>query len=941
MPPLTSTQPRALSALSGIPAALDRGALVLAPTALAAGSLRAGFDRRSRSAGRAVWEPANLLSWQQWLGSLWTSLVLSGHETRLLLNTAQEELLWRDLITPSLDAANQASSPGFATLARSAFALAAGYNVTARLASAAGTEDTEQFARWAAEFTRTCGRHGYLPAARLSAALLEHLQRQALTPPPELHLAHFLDLPPADAALLDGLRRAGVHIVEHAAEAAAPVSRLTLRAASETEELRAAAHWLRGFLDRRRQSTGADPLPAVHVVLADPHADRAALESVFREVLAPELHLITADLSSAPWEFAAGRPLAVQPVIATLLRLLRGLLGPLPVDDVTALLLSPHLGPDHDRDEAAQFDASALRERPPLRPEMTLRELHQLAQRSAFGQGSLGWLTPLLAVLREAVPRRAAGEPSTQRPYAAWASFFRELAAAAGWPGSRAPSPAEFAATEAYEHLLDSVAALDFTGRRVPLAEALAALEHQLGTATLTLPAQAPLRILSAAEAAAIPADAVVLLQATDAHWPPAARPHPLLPWSLQAAAGMPGADPGRDAARTQQLTDALFAATPHVLVTYAAEANEAPQRLAPALAQLASAPAAVEWPELPATHLLPPPAPPVTPEHIVDSVPLPPLPSPQVPGGARVLQLQAACGFRAFAEIRLRSTEPRTSELGIDAGRAGNLLHGALDHFWQRVGSQPALLALGSDDLDEHLAEAIRRAFDKDPALASAAISRETEPWDRAYRALQMQRLFDLLKAWLVHEKARAPFTVLGREQQRRLSVGPLELQLRIDRIDRIDCIDQDEDGAGTILIDYKTGLDATPRQWETDRPDEPQLPLYTLLPAEAPLRGLAFARVRAGQMRWAGAQAAENLIPKARLEPDLEALIGQWREVLTRLAERFAAGDHSVHPKSFPTTCTYCGQRFLCRLDPGTLADNTADPGWSGRETEEVSFG
>ena len=906
--------------------ALDRGALVLAPTPLAASELRAAFDRQQQQlAGERVWEPANVLSWTQWLGSLWTALTLQGHESRLLLNPAQEESLWRDLITPTLEPANQSSAPAFAALARSAFALAAAYGLSnARMTAAAQTEDTEEFARWATGFTRTCGRNGYLPAAQLPAALVDHLERLTLTTPAELQLTGFLEFSPADASLLNSLRRCGTRIIEHTPPPALPVTRFVLRASTEAEELLAAAHWIRNHLDEHIAEHGPEYLPTIHVVLTGPHPDLAALNNIFREVLAPELDDITADPSSAPWEHSAGWPLTEQPIITTLLRLLRGLVRPLPLDDVTALLLSPYLGPQHDRNEAARFDAWALRDRPPLRPEFTFVELHRRAQSSPFGQTTLGWLGPLLAFLR------TSGDLSGVRSHAAWSAFIRDLAATVHWPGGQPLTAAEFAATQAWDHTLDGFATLDFTGRRVPFAEALAALEHQVQTATFRLPVHPPVRILSATEAAAVPCDALLLLQASDTNWPPAAHPHPLISWQLQAQAGMPGADSAKDAARAERLTAALLN-SPHVFVSHAAEVNEAPQRLAPALAHLIQTQSAPVWRELRPSSLIPPAASPMPIEEIVDDTPLAPLPSPQVPGGATVLQLQAACGFRAFAEIRLRSTEPRAPELGMDAGRAGSLLHKALEIFWNKAGSQASLIAYSDEECDGHLMAAIEQAFATPPFVSP------DDPWDKAYRALQMQRLFELLKGWLRYERSRAPFTVLTHEQERPITVGPLELHLRVDRIDQIESA---EDGSpGTVLIDYKTGADVRVSAWESERPDQPQLPLYALLPSDTALRGLAFGRVRRGAFAWTGIQAEADLLGRARIEPDLQALIETWRSVLTDLAEQFAAGDHSVNPKSYPLTCTHCGQRFLCRLDPNTLLAATLEEDNESHAEEEFT--
>jgi RecB family exonuclease len=148
-------------------------------------------------------------------------------------------------------------------------------------------------------------------------------------------------------------------------------------------------------------------------------------------------------------------------------------------------------------------------------------------------------------------------------------------------------------------------------------------------------------------------------------------------------------------------------------------------------------------------------------------------------------------------------------------------------------------------------------------------------------------------------------------------VTVGPLTLNVRMDRVDRV--------GEGVFLVDYKTGYAADPKQWVGWRPDDPQLPLYTLLPEAEELKGVAFAKVRTGHdMKWLGYQAEEGILPASRSKAnvwDLASLVDEWRETLTRLAEDFAAGRADVRPKSFEQNCTRCAQRLLCRIDPTSL--------------------
>ncbi len=201
-------------------------------------------------------------------------------------------------------------------------------------------------------------------------------------------------------------------------------------------------------------------------------------------------------------------------------------------------------------------------------------------------------------------------------------------------------------------------------------------------------------------------------------------------------------------------------------------------------------------------------------------------------------------------------------------------------------------------------LARCIREALDKAP--------RPQGSWDEAYVALLTERLQKLLLAWIEHELERSPFTVLEQEHASEITVGPLTLRVRVDRVDQV------EDGV--VVVDYKTGYAADPKRWEGPRPDEPQLPLYALLAEPGELRGVAFARVRAGdEKRWTGYTDREGLLPRkgSRLV-DLDWQTQEWRAILEDLASAFFTGRADVHPKKHTVNCAHCAQRLL--VPPGS---------------------
>ncbi len=120
--------------------------------------------------------------------------------------------------------------------------------------------------------------------------------------------------------------------------------------------------------------------------------------------------------------------------------------------------------------------------------------------------------------------------------------------------------------------------------------------------------------------------------------------------------------------------------------------------------------------------------------------------------GGARILELQAACGFRAFAEQRLWATELESIVPGMDARESGTVVHDALKLFWDGVVTQDALRKMTTEERDGVLEWSIDEALKRTEESSATA-------WDAAYLQVQRERLRRLLSGWLELELERAPF--------------------------------------------------------------------------------------------------------------------------------------------------------------------------------------
>ncbi|MGD0444228.1 MAG: PD-(D/E)XK nuclease family protein [Edaphobacter sp.] len=884
--------------------ALERGSVVVTGNQRTARVLRRGFDRRQHELGRTSWQPAAVLAWDAWMAALSRGLVIEGHATELLLNRTQEHAVWRLILEADQEMASLQSVDSLAEMAAEAWKLLSSYEGLRRLRGAGGGTDTRAFQRWARTFERTCKAEGFLSSAQLEETLCGAVERGLVTLPANgVVLAGFDRLTPAQIRLVEMLRSAGV-AVEELRPAVGVARRMLVATGDELKELSAAARWVRGFLEQRPEARVAVIVPGLEI-------ERREIDRVFREVLAPELEDICAADSAGPYEFSLGVALTETAMAAIALDLLRWAADALPLERVSGLLLSPEFAmTSEEQCKRAEFDAFELRRARMLRPEITVDVLIGLVERSKR-RNELSRLLAALRAMRALAGRiRSAGA----RTNAEWAETMRELLEAAGWGSEARESSIRFQTRRKWESVLDELATLDFDGQRVEYVQAVESAERIARQTTFAPESHgAPVQVMGPLEAAGGTFDAVWFLRAGELSWPMETRSNGLLPWALQRDLEMPGTDVARDSEDARRMTARIADCAATVVFSYAQEKDDVRQRCSSALSGLGLEEIGVR--ELAGDRVE---REVVAIEEIEDVARVQRLPDGAIHGGARILELQAACGFRAFAEARLRATELEQIEPGMDARESGTVVHDVLKYFWDAVKTQDELRAMPAEERDELLGWCINEALKRTERASETA-------WDAAYVEVQRGRLRRLVSWWLELEMdRRIPFEVrLSEKEFKNVQVGPLHLNVRMDRIDEVD--------GGEMLIDYKTGA-ASPNDWLTERPDAPQLPLYAVLSDAERLKGVAFGLVRAGEGRGLkGYAVREGLLPgklaKMKEAASFEGQVERWREILAALAEEFYVGDARVHPKNYPKTCERCAQRVLCRLDAATLEEDEED--------------
>ena len=395
---------------------------------------------------------------------------------------------------------------------------------------------------------------------------------------------------------------------------------------------------------------------------------------------------------------------------------------------------------------------------------------------------------------------------------------------------------------------------------------------------------EAPVQVLGVLESAGLAFDALWLAGMTDEAWPLAARPNPFLPPALQKKAGIPEASAEQTLARGRRITESWLAAAPEVVVSHPAWEEDRKLVVSPLVAEIPISPLpetrAPRWRDL------------IFAARAIESAPdgsAPALATKTPRGGTRILADQAACPFRAFARHRLGAEALEEPLAGPDARARGSLLHALMRELWGELKASSALEA------------------DCAPAIAKAAAAAVAEAeLEEPFAGLERDRLAKLANEWLDVERKRAPFEVAAREDKRKLKVAGLELSGRIDRLDKLA-------SGGHALIDYKSGR-PTPKAWDGERPDDPQLPLYALSAPEE-ISALAYAKLQTGGMKYMGfaRDKDKGFVAEAK---DWGSLLNGWRKELEALGSGFASGDARVDPKSGLATCRYCDLHTLCRV-------------------------
>jgi ATP-dependent helicase/nuclease subunit B len=867
---------------------LNHGGTLLVPSAQRAAALRLAHTAAQLRLGRGVWDSPDVLPWSAWLERGLDEARARGVPVPRRLSGTESWWLWREAVRAACSDLPVLWPDALIDSVRRAALLLEDYGLELRDASA---PESAVLLRARAHFARRC--HGLQALWSGSWSACEPY----LQPSTPTQLAGFGELGPARRKWL---QRIGVVI--ETAGAAVPAGTLQVLDFDSPElEAEAAAQWCAAQLQR-------DPAARVLLVVPTLSEQRHHWLRALEQRLDYVATLDPSDPSSASHASAVavegGQPLREYSLIACALQLLALSAGEADFDSLSAVLRSPFLGPQAGR-ERLRLDLW-LREHniEVAEPQRLLSLLEPVARElDAAAAAALASLLQGLGAGANILP------PADPASPAQWGQHFARVLARCGWPGPGLSS-AEQQVRVRFDELLGEFAAVSVAQQPLPQAQALQLL-RQLATRTAFEPASddVPVTLTASLENPIVRYDGIWVAGLTADAWPQSARPDPLIPWAVQQAAGMPMASPEGPLRQAEQALRHWQGASAALALSWSRSDGDAPRDPSPLLLEArgqntapAGASEGLPW-QLEAW--LAASAPPLQPWHDPYG-PAWPAAEP-LRGGTRLLELQALCPFRGFAELRLQARPLPEPTPGIDARLRGQMLHRALELFWRATGDSLTLHARAAEDtlalVSSCVEAALVHAQRRSPGLLEPGLLRR-----------EAERAVRLLRQLLAWELTREPFETVALEWPQAYAIAGASLQLRLDRVDKL------ADGS-LIVIDYKSGA-AEPFDALAERPTVPQLPAYAMVAGQRTAAVLALYLGRHG-LKLRGIADSRGRLPGLRALPgaaaDWPALLRRWQWQLGLLVEEFVRGQASVTPQ--PGACEICHLQAFCRIDSGSL--------------------
>ena len=859
--------------------ALQQGETVITATRRLARTLQQEYNSFQQAKGLRAWESPKILTWSDWMADLWQQQLFKSENPQTLLSSWQEQILWERVIRNSPESRELLQPHSAATSAQEAWLLASQWRLDMSQVKGLGNEDSRAFVDWANRFRTVCENGGWLEQARVVDVLKRAITQLQL--PEGILLAGFDELTPQQEDFLKASSKACRSIRKLEIEMPGTNTRIVRVPFPDAEqEMEAAARWARALLEHGVPGR-------IGVLVVGLASRRNRVDRIFRGILEPAAQLPGKNQSSRLINLSAGNALSAYPIVKSALAILSLSPGDNEWNEISTLIRSSFLsGADTEHGNRAVLDK---------RLRQNCGNLIKTSNLLRFCEHT----DPACPLLAHNLKKwlKVCGASSAVQTAGEWSRTFSAVLEAFGWPGERPLNSVEFQAMQAWTEQLSTFASTDLTGGAMTRSEAISLVRRIAGNLMFQPETeQASVQILGLLEATGLFFDHLWVAGLHDEAWPGSCNPNPFLPVSLQRQKGIPRCSPERELAFAALITKRLISSGTSVVLSHASRTEDRELAVSPLIAAIPEIkPDDLNlWDGAPVTEVIQNSR---KMESLVDEMAPPLGETAWQRGGTRVFQYQSGCPFRAFAELRLGAEGLEFPLPGLDPRERGTLVHAVIEEVWKELKTHAALCA--SQNLGEIIDHSVERAMTRLEQSRGGALPKR-------FAALERERLRQLIADWMEMDKNRPPFEVIKPEEEKYAEVSGIRFKVKIDRVDRL------PDGR-EVIIDYKTGV-TSQRSWESARPDEPQLPLYSTI-HEKPLAGVLFARVKTGDMRFLGLVDSDLAI-KGCDSVDLAAKIVEWGTVLEKIGSDFKAGHAEVDPKATAKQCRYCELACLCRI-------------------------
>lgn len=848
----------------------------------------------------------SIVSFSEWLKRLWKGLTTED----LLLSISQERVLWQVIIQKTGDLFSSDVLVNTAKLAQEAMSLMQHYRVP-DISAEARFKVHRQFQAWCDTFKATCREKKWISQAELPFYLGGKFQDGYFTVPDKIYLVGFVDLPPAYENFLSNLEALGSSVDRLCGDDDLGGAPVRIEFDTNEEEVLTMARWAKEIWQQDPQKNN------ICCVVPQLEQRRTEVLNAFRQVFKDDLSLPKIGTGI---EISAPILLSEISLVAVALRIFELEQDHLSLNKLRILLRTPYIG-------AAQQEW------------MSRASLHHHLRSLSYEEVSIEMVLTLSQSIEQSFYcpkwseqiskfRAQCAELTSMHVYPSeWVKVFDKLLEILGWPGDRALTKEEFDIVDEFQKVLNTFSELDCILGQISWEKAKKLLEDLVSQQSHSLRGEghsegyAQIQILGALESVAIPFTHKWVLGLTDAIWPQSAQPHPFIPAMLQKQYDLPHSSAERELDFCEKLTHQFNQLTHQVIFSYAryqGDVEQRPSQLIQNFSVIDVGALGLKKSFLNFDHSCF--------EYLEDeNAPLIPQ-GESIKGGSYLFKLQAACPFRAFAEIRLNAKSQSKMRLHLNAKEKGSLIHRCLEKLWRVIKNHHQLMMLSENDLHQIIknvvetslneymsAEAsgnlVRAKARKSRSLKLAPAEAGSEGYSGFYR-VEGKRLINLLKKWIeLYEKPRSAFRIYALEAIEKVELQGHHYSFKIDRIDEL------EDGQ-KIVIDYKTGL-VSKDDWVGTRLNEPQLPLYGTT-SHFPIDALVYAQLKNTQLCYKGVateginiEGLEQLSPEEWRQQKL-----QWSNDLNNLALQFTHGDARVDPKEGVSTCRFCSLKMFCRV-------------------------